>query len=548
MELKLAAIFSDNCVLQRNRNIIVFGTGEEGKTVEAVLSGRKLGSSVEQMARGRGVVKDGRFEILLSSLKAGVEHTLTVTDGTQQVVRRNIAIGEVWLAGGQSNMAFELKDCAESRVLKKPSNSMLRFYNIPRQAYQDEAFFRAEEESSWECFGGPGTEHWSAVGYFFAAKLYASVRVPIGIIGCNWGGSPAAAWVPEDLLAGDRELKIYVDQYEEAVAGKSVEDQLREYQEYEVYQKKFDKRVASCYARKPDMDWEEVLKYAGENRWPGPMCCKNPFRPGGLYQCMLRRIIPYTLKGFLYYQGESDENRPHLYRKLLAGLIGRWREDWGDDRLPFLFVQLPMFKYRKDPDYKNWCLIREAQNRVQDTVNYTAMTCIIDLGELNELHPKRKKEVGERMSAQALKLAYGMKDVPDAVFPQLDYADILDGEIVLRIRGAGDGLCVHRPVRPEIIPPSRRMFINQPPKKKEEPLPPADKLGFEIAGEDGRYVAAKAQIEGDKIILSGRGVKSPRYARYLWTNYGEVFVYGKNGLPLAPFRTSREDGFQFPEG
>lgn len=545
MDLKLAAIFSDNCVLQRNRNIIVFGSGEEGEAVEIVLSGRKLGSSAEQISRGRGRVKDGRFEILLPSLQAGVEHTLVVTGGSQQIVRRNIAVGEVWLAGGQSNMEFELKDCAENRVLKKPANNMLRFYNTQRRSYMDEAFFRTEEETAWECFGGPGTEHWSAVGYFFAAKLYASVRVPVGIIGCNWGGSPAATWVPEELLAGDRELKIYLDRYEEAVAGKSEKEQIREYKEYESYQKKFDKRVASCYARKPNMAWEEVLKYAGESKWPGPMGCRNPFRPGGLYQCMLRRIMPYTLKGFLYYQGESDENMPHLYRKLLTGLIGQWREDWGDDRLPFLFVQLPMFKFQQDPDFKNWCLIREAQNRVQDTVHNTAMTCIIDLGELNEIHPKRKKEVGERMSAQALKLAYGLKDVRNAASPQLEYADIRNREIVIHIRNGEEGLCVRRPVKPEEMPASRRMFISQPKEKKEEPAPPAaTELGFEIAGEDGKYVAAEARFEENKIILSAQGVEEPRYARYLWTNYGEVFVYGKNGLPLAPFRTSREDGFQ----
>lgn len=544
MDLKLAAIFSDNCVLQRNKNIIVFGSGEEGETVEAVLAGRKLGSSVEQRSSGRACVRDGRYEILLPALKAGVEHTLTVTCGSRQIVRRNIAVGEVWLAGGQSNMEFELKDCAENRVLKKPANDMLRFYYTQKRSYMDEDFFRAEEETAWECFGGPGTGHWSAVGYFFAARLYASLRVPIGIIGCNWGGSPAAAWVPGELLAGDSELKIYPELYDEAVAGKSEKDQIREYKEYQVYQRKFDRRVASCYARKPDMEWKEVLKYAGEDKWPGPMGCRNPFRPGGLYQCMLRRIMPYTLKGFLYYQGESDENLPHLYRKLFTALIGQWREDWRDDRLPFVFAQLPMHRFQQDPDYKNWCLLREAQARVRDTVKNTAMTCIIDLGEFNEIHPKRKKEVGERMSAQALRLAYGVEDVPNAASPELEHADIRNREIVLYIRNAEEGLCVKRPVKPEEIPASRRMFISQPKPPKEEPAPPPRELGFEIAGADGQYEAAEVRFEEDRIILTGQAVEEPRFARYLWTNYSEVFVYGKNGLPLAPFRTSRQDGFR----
>lgn len=545
MEFKLAAIFSDNCVLQRNKNIIVFGTGEEGETVEAVLSGRKLGSTVEQQSRGQSRVRDGRFEILLPSLKAGVEHQLTVTCGSLKIIRRNIAIGEVWLAGGQSNMELELKDCAENRVLKKPANNMLRFYYTQKRSFIDEDFFRTEEETSWECFGGPGTEHWSAVGYFFAAKLHASVRVPIGVIGCSWGGTPAATWVPGELLAGDRDLKIYTDLYDEAVAGKSEKDQIREYKEYDTYQRKFEKRVAACYARNPKMEWQEVLKYAGENRAPGPMGCRNPYRPGGLYRCMLHRIMPYTLKGFLYYQGESDENLPHLYRKLFTALIGQWREDWRDDRLPFVFVQLPMHRFKQDPDYKDWCLLREAQDRVQDTVNNTAMACIIDLGEFNEIHPKRKREVGERMSAQAMKLAYGAENVTAAAYPRLESVDIRNREIILYIRNAEEGLCVRRPVKQEEIPASRRMFINQPKKQSEEPAPPGPtELGFEIAGEDGEYVAAEARFEEDRIILSGKDVENPRFARYLWTNYSEVFVYGKNGLPLAPFRTSRRDGFQ----
>ena len=336
MSLKLAAIFSDNCVLQREKNIVLFGTGEEGQLVEAVLSGRKLGSGEEQESRGCGYVRGGRFEIQLPPLQAGVEHRLLVTSGAERISRSNIAIGEVWLAGGQSNMEFELQNCAERDALNLPQNSMLRFYYTQKKAYMDEEFFRSEEQTAWECFGGPGTKYWSAVGYFFGARLQKALRVPVGIIGCNWGGTSASAWMPGEAVEGDSELRIYTDTYDAAVAGKTEEEQRREYDEYVIYQAEFDKKAEACYAENPDIEWSEVLEIVGECKWPGPMGCSNPFRPGGLYRCMLQRIMPYSLKGFLYYQGESDDHLPHLYRKLFTRMIEQWREDWRDDELPFI--------------------------------------------------------------------------------------------------------------------------------------------------------------------------------------------------------------------
>ncbi|MCM1189701.1 MAG: sialate O-acetylesterase [bacterium] len=551
MSLKLAAVFSDNCVLQRNKNITVFGSGEEGRTVEAVLSGRKLGSAAEQVSRAAGCVRDGKFEILMPSLQAGVEHTLEVRCGTERIIRRNIAIGEVWLAGGQSNMELELRNCAESRVLKKPANNMLRFYYTQKKGYMNEEFFRTEEETAWTCFGDKGTECWSAVGYFFAARLQTNLRVPVGIIGCNWGGTSASAWMPREALERDPELKVYVDRYEEAVAGKTEKEQEKEYRYYEKYQAIFDKRAAAYYAKNPDAEWEDVLKYAGESMWPGPMCYRNPFRPGGLYQCMVQRIVPYTLRGFLYYQGESDDHLPHLYKRLFARLIEQWREDWQDDELPFVFAQLPMHRYKQDPDFRHWCLIREAQSRVRDTVRNTAMACIIDQGEFNEIHPKRKKEVGERMCDQALQLAYGAENAPKSVSPRLEYADVRGHEIVLHIKNAEGGLRVKIPEKKEILTERQEMlqniFIgkqqNAAEKKEELRQPESAELGFEVAGEDGKYVSANAVLDGDRVILSAREVERPIFARYLWTNYGEVYVYGGSGMPLEPFRTSRRDGF-----
>lgn len=521
MSLKPAAVFSDNCVLQRGKNIAVFGSGEEGALVEARLSGKILGRETYQTSEGSAYVRGGRFEITLPPLQAGVEHTLTVSCGAECMTYQNIAVGEVWLAGGQSNMEFELQNCAESEVLNNPDNPMLRFYYTQKKSYFDDEFFRSEEQTAWECFGDPGSGAWSAVGYFFAARLWETLHVPVGIIGCNWGGTSASNWMPRSALAEDAELKTYLDIYNTAVEGKSEEQQIREYEEYVIYQAEFDRKAAVVYQEKPDIEWDELIAIVGECKWPGPQGCHNPFRPGGLYECMLKRVMPYTLKGFLYYQGESDDHLPHLYQKLFTRMIRQWREDWRDDTLPFVFAQLPMHRYKQDPDFKNWCLIREAQNRVYDTVKNTAMTCIIDQGVFNDIHPKMKKTVGERMCAQACRFVYGMAEVPDAEGPLYDFAEIRGQEILLHFHSAEGGF-----------------RIAQTGDNPQMSVP-----GFEIAGEDGRYVSARAVIDGEAIRVSSDQISRPRFARYLWTNYGEVPVFGQNGIPLAPFRTDRRDGF-----
>ncbi len=528
--LKLAAVFSDNCVLQRGKTITVFGAGSEGETVKAEVSGKILGTDKEQISRGRGTVKNGRFEVQLPPLREGVEHVLTVTDGKSSVILRNIAIGEVWLAGGQSNMELELQNCAEKDALNRPGDPMLRFYYTQKRANMDEAFFKAEENTGWECFGGPGTPSWSAVGYFFGEKLQKKLKVPVGILGCNWGGTSASAWMPCSALAEDADLKVYLDAYEEAVKGKTREQQVKEYEEYAAYQAEFDRKAAELYRQRPDIEWDEVVSIVGENRYPGPMGCINPYRPGGLYECMLKRVMPYTLKGFLYYQGESDDHLPGLYDKLFARMIRQWREDWGDDELPFLFVQLPMHRYKQDPDYKHWCLIREAQDRTYRTIRNTGMACAIDQGEFNEIHPKRKSVVGERLYAQALKVAYGMER-PEAEGPEYAWAEPGEGELILHFRGAEGG-------------------FHCGPEPAEQDLKPGEETTlFEIAGEDGVYVpvdrwTVKETPEGAAVVLKSEKVAAPRYGRYLWTNYKSGgFLYGKNGMPLPPFRTDRRDGF-----
>ncbi len=555
-KFQLAAIFTNHCVLQRGKNIAIFGLAPDGAEIFAEIFGVKLPvhrktyadavseknpcddtvAGAVQRVKGQCMAQNGQFRLLLPPLEAGLDHTLEVTmyvdkNAAGQTIRlTDIAIGEVWLAGGQSNMEFELCNCTEKDVLNLPANEMIRFYYTPKNAVMDNAFFKAERESSWEKFGDKGTAHWSAVGYFFAARLQEKLGVPVGIVGCNWGGTSASAWMDPSDLEKDEDLKIYMDLYLKETTGKSREQQKKEYDEYLIYQAEFDRKAAALYEEDPDIEWAKVLEIVGENRYPGPMGYTNPYRPGGLYECMLKRIAPYSLQGFLYYQGESDDHLPNLYYHLFRKMIERWRTLWQEDTLPFVFAQLPMHRYKQDPDFGNWPIIREAQQRVFDTVKHTAMVNIIDQGTYNDIHPKHKRVVGERMCDEALVLSYGEKDQEYAGWPYLQQSICRDGKIYLYIGNAREGL----QIKMQKIP-YRQHY--------EESKPPVDSRGFEIAGAEGTYYPAQVEYTRNCIVLQAKEVEKPFFARYLWTNYGDVWFYNKKDLPLAPFRTSRQDGY-----
>lgn len=505
-QFKVASVFSTSMVLQRQKNIRVFGKGENGKIVTVTLDNSQAETTI---------VKD-RWQVILPPMEAKENCTMTITCGKEQITFDDIAIGEVWLAGGQSNMELEVQTCAESKeILEQDKDSNVRYYYTEKNQIKDAHFYEAEKNSRWYRFGTDDVKRWSAVAYFFARKLSRELGVTVGIIGCNWGGTSASCWVDKESLQVDKELNIYNEEYQQAIAGKTVEEQIREYDEYAVYQAAFDEKCQKVYEQNPKMSWDEIQKICGENHWPGPMNCKNPCRPGGLYECMVQRVMPYTLRGFIYYQGESDDTKPELYYKLHCHLISQWRKDWEDETLPFLFVQLPMHRYKDDPDWKNWCIIRENQMRTYQTIKNTGIAVALDCGEFNEIHPKHKAPVGERLALQAMSQVYHTIEKEAAFGPV--YKDCIykkDG-IQLNFQYAEDGFVV-----------------------KE------GKQMFEIAGKDKKYMPAKAKVEGSSIFIWAEGLDNPAYARYCWSNYCDVTIFGKNGIPLAPFRTSMKDGFQ----
>lgn len=518
VKFKVASVFSDCMVLQRNKKICIFGEGENGKEVSAQITFTEDGA--EKTNSASSVCKDGRWEVFLPEMKENSDCTLLVSCGDEKKEFSDIAIGEVWLCGGQSNMEFELQHMTGGKEHLENDNPNVRFYYTQKKGFIDEEFLRSESMMVWKKFDPESAKCWSAVGYLFGKKLSEALGVTVGLIGCNWGGTSASAWMSrEAILAGDG-TSSYFDDFAKSIEGKSEEQQIREYEEYLAYAADWEKKYGELWQKKPGIGWDEAQKIIGPNLWPGPMGIRNPFRPTGLYDCMLKRVAPYTLAGWLFYQGESDDHKPNLYYSLFSEMIADWRRLW-NEKLPMLFVQLPGNRYETDPDYKHWCIIREAQQKVSETVENTAMACIIDAGEFNDIHPKDKEPVGDRLYRIAMEKIYGGMDAEEAESPEPISISFENGSAVISYRYTGGELTL---------------------KKEEDDNEGI--FGFELCGADGEYVPAKAVLGEDKksVIVTAAGLEEPKNVRYLWTNYPEkVELYSAAGIPARPFRTDKGD-------
>ena len=511
MKLKVAAIFSDNMVLQRNKKIAVFGEDEDGMCVEVMLRFREDGEDRQLYAKT--VAIDGKWFLYLPELNEKTGCTLVVTDGDTTKEFHNVAIGEVWFCGGQSNMEFELQNIKGGKEYLAKDASNVRFYNVQRKAYIDEAFLESEAKTGWEEFDSETAKTWSAVGYLFGKRLSESLGVTVGLVGCNWGGTSASAWMSKETLASDEQSISYLEDFEKAVEGKSEAALIEEYKAYLEFEVEWNKKCDALYAAEPDISWDEVQQRIGICKWPGPMCQIHPFRPAGLYETMVKRVIPYSLKGWIYYQGESDDHKPDSYYKMMELLIKQWRADWKEEEMPFLFVQLPGHQYKQDPDFKKWCIIREAQAKIAKTVSHTGMAVLIDAGEYDNIHPVDKVPVGERLYRQAMYRVYGGMSEEEAQSPMFQSCQVVKEKMIVSLHPLTKGLQITGDGQ--------------------------DIVGFELAGEDMEYHPAKAYIEGNQVVVSREGITNPMAVRYLWTNYPKdgVNLFNKFGLPVAPFRS-----------
>lgn len=541
---QVAAIFTDYMVLQQQKNIKIWGIGMDGLQLEVTLA--------EHVSTVR--VQNGRWMAILPAMKAGGPYTLQIHEQGASFLQdpvefQHVMIGEVWLAGGQSNMEYELQNAVGGKELLSamPSDDSLvhnnynqiRYYQAPKIAYRDADYEQKLRSSKWQLCTSKNAASWSAVAYLYATHLAEELQVTIGIIGCNWGGTSASAWMDSETLRSDLDTQSYLDDYFEAMKGKTLEDHIREREEYMDYAKVWDSKKEECYLVNPEIDWNEILELCGECRWPGPMGPYCEFRPSGLYETMLKPLAPFALRGFIYYQGESDDHKASIYYKLLRNMIGVWRREFEEDTLPFLFVQLPMFKNKLDPDRDSWAHIREAQMKVFNTVKNTGIAVILDCGTLGDIHPKDKREVAKRLALQAFYHVYGLPIVEQEAFgPVFRDALPVSNGLLLHFKHAQDGLILKDELIRKDILILKNTVVDSSPINSSAMID----TGFEIADEYGHYYPASVVLSSDAqgepfIILSSKDVPTPVKARYCFTNYREVTVFGKNGIPLAPFRT-----------
>lgn len=547
----VAAVFSNNMVLRCRHRSRVFGTAAAGAVITGILTAPDETEREYQAYAD----EDGRWELTIGENEPGTGYVLVVSDGQESKRFDNVAFGEVFLAGGQSNMELELRNCAEWKQIQErlcagtetSHDGEVRFYYTQKRSYFTDEFYENERNSAWQLVGDEWWGAWSAVGYFFAKKLARELKLPIGIIGCNWGGTSACCWMSREKILACDATRIYVDEYDNSPYTKKTEaEQIEDYEAYVKRQGEWDRKSGELYATIPGITWNEVLSKLGPCEYPGPVNCASFLRPAGLYETMLKRVIPYTLSGVIYYQGESDDHRPDAYYSLFKNMIDCWREEFADPKLPFILTQLPMHRYAQDPDYQHWCRIREAQARVaaEDPDSYMAVA--IDQGEWNEIHPKSKRRVGERLAMLALSHIYGRMSIEASEAPRFRSFCCKAGRTTVEFDNLSDA-CAHPLIVMQRLYGAENFFDGASGTKAVDGSyvngtdTESSVNGFEVAGDDGEFYPARAVIEGRTVVLTCEKVDEVRAVRYLWTNYSDVTLYGmREGmepLPVAPFRT-----------
>jgi sialate O-acetylesterase len=469
-DVKLHNLFSDGAVLQQGMVVPVWGTARDGEKVTVEALGQKAVT----------VAREGKWAVHLRPLKANTNpFTMTVRgDNTLEV--KDLLVGEVWVLGGQSNMQFSVRDGADAaEVIPAATDPMIRLITIPRRSLDTP---QQDVNASWQPCNPQTVPAFSAVGFAFGKALRKARNVPVGLINSNYGGTPAEAWTSHDVLeAGFPQVLA-----RQAQAIENYPSVLLRYQQA------LRRYEANPTGRPPVKPLAPIDSYQ---------------RPSGLYNAMITPLIPYAIQGVIWYQGEGNAGRAYEYRTLFPAMIKNWRDDWKQGDFPFLFVQLaPFMKIEPQPTESAWAELREAQHFTLKALPKTGEAVITDLGDENDIHPKRKTQVGERLALAARSIAY--KEKLEFSGPAYDSMKAQGDKIVLRFKHVGGGL------------------------KASGPL-----TGFTIAGDDKRFVNAEAEIVGDTVVVHGSGLTKPVAVRYGWANYPVVNLTNAEGLPASPFRT-----------
>jgi len=450
-QVQPAPIFTSNMVLQQNSLVPVWGWAK-GKNVQVTTSWNK------QTYRA-SVNEAGEFRVMIKTPAAGGPYTMRISDG-QSIILDNILIGEVWLCAGQSNMEMPMRGFkgqpveGSNEAILHSSNKRIRIYTVPRSAQPTPT--AKGKTSEWKEANPESVAAFSATAWYFGKELEELLQVPVGLINVSYGGSQVESWMDAAHLAALPEIKI-------PAARDSI---------------------------------------------------KSPNRtPTALYNGMVYPVKGFGIRGFIWYQGESNYERPDQYEQLFPAMVREWREDWANDSLPFYYAQIAPYNYAQLPPYNvggkfNSAYLRDAQRKALSSIPNSGLAVLMDVGEEANIHPAHKKEGGQRLALLALAKTYGLKGF-GYESPAYDTLVVNNGIAEVRFKYAPNWLT------------SYGKELTQ----------------FEIAGKDRVFYPAKAVIYRSSVMVSSPQVKEPVAVRYAFRDYIRGELFSTEGLPVSSFRT-----------
>jgi sialate O-acetylesterase len=493
-DVKLPTILSDHMVLQRQMPLPIWGWADSGEEVTVTIDAQTHTTRADE---------EGNWRVVLDPLTVGEPRTLVVA-GKNRLQIEDILAGEVWLCSGQSNMQFDVNPSFNSDLAvasaKFPS---IRLLTVNTPASQTPT---RDVDGRWQVCGPETVGSFSAVGYYFGRQLHQILDVPIGLIDNAWGGSSCEAWIRRDRLEDNPLYQPLMARW------KKTEAEFDEAAERTKYATSLE-----AWKKKAEVARKEGMDPPRRPHWNNPLV--NQHRPGNLYHGRIQPILPYALRGVIWYQGESNAGRAYQYREMFPLMIESWREDWaqvdpGLGDFSFYWVQLADFMEEStEPGESAWAELREAQTMTMDKLSNTGEAVIIDIGDAADIHPRNKLEVAQRLARLALAHDYQLDFIHDS--PRFESMEVSDGAL-LKFQEVGGRL---------------------------QTLDGKEVRGFAIAGEDRQWVWAQAKIvSADKIAVWSDAVHQPVAVRYAWSDNPKCNVYNDRGLPLTPFRTDSWPG------
>lgn len=485
-EIRPNPLFTDNAVLQQGMPIPVWGTAAIGEKVTVKFAGQKVSTTAT----------DGSWNVRLQSMKADPNPaSMTISGATNAVTLTNLLVGEVWICSGQSNMERQLGPRSGQQPLvnweaeaASANHPLLRHFLVKQTISTNPL---SEVSGSWQLCTPQTVTNFTAVGYYFGRDLQKDLKVPVGLLHVSWGGTPAETWTRWEAMETNPVLQPILQRYSNDIST-------------------YPARLAKYQADEPRLKEEytnAVAKSLAEAKPKPrpPVPPRDPLKtqnsPARLFNGMLYPVIPYAMRGVIWYQGESNNGRAKEYRDLFPAMIADWRGLWGEGSFPFLFVQIAPYK-GQSPE------IREAQFLTLARSTNTAMAVITDHGDANDIHPVEKEPVGQRLELAARALAYG--EGIEYSGPLFQKADFQGTNAIISFTHLGKGLVAKD----------------------------GDLRGFEIAAADGNFMPATALIKGSNVVVAAPGVTAPTAVRYGWTNVPDVNLFNSEGLPASPFRSN----------